>query len=91
MQVNNRFFAELGRSAGVRAVVDEAADRIADTARSTAPTDSGDYRDGISRASKFQQRYVALVVATDPKSMLIESRTGNLLRALRKNRRTGRG
>lgn len=82
---NNAFFDELSRSDGVRRVVDEARDRIADTARADAPEDSGDYRNGIGTASKYQDRYVGLVVASDSKSMLIESKQGILARALRKN------
>jgi len=91
VQFNNRFFEELGRSPGVRRVVDEAADRVQDIAQSTAPEDSGEYRDGIVRTSKYQRRYVAEVIATDPKSMLIESKTGNLARAVQRAKRRSRG
>lgn len=91
VQFNNQFFDDLSKSAGVRALVDEATEAIAATARSTAPVDSGDYRDGIQTSGKLQKRYVGLVVGTDPKTMLIESKTGNLARALRKNAKGGRG
>ena len=63
---------------------------IAKTARATAPVDTGDYRDGIKTAGKLQKRYVGLVVGTDPKTMLVESQTGNLARALRANAKGGR-
>ena len=83
---NNAFFDALGRSAEVIAGVDACTELIAETARRTAPVgDTGDYRDGIATAGKFQRRYVGLVVATDPKSMIIESKTGNLARAGRAN------
>lgn len=87
---NNAFFDQLSRSPGVVALVDEATERIAATARSTAPTDTNEYRSGIVTAGKFQRRYVGLVIGTDPKTMLIESKTGNLARALRANGKGGR-
>ena len=85
---NNAWFNALSRSPGVAAVVDEAVNRVADTARSTAPVgETGAYRAGIVTASKLQDRYVGLVLATDSKSMIIEAKTGNLARALRANTR----
>lgn len=88
MEFRNGFFDELLRSAPVRAVVDEATERVANKARSTAPVgDTGDYKDGITTGSKLQKRYIGLVQATDPKSMIVEARTGNLARALRGSRR----
>lgn len=91
MQFNNAFFQDLSRSPGVQAVTVEAANRVAATARSTAPEDSGDYRAGIVVRKKFQRRVVALVEGRDPKTMLIESKTGNLVKALQANKRSGRG
>lgn len=82
---NDSFFEQLGRSPGVVALVNTATEAIAATARGTAPTDTEDYRDGIVTEGKYQDRYVGLVVGTDPKTMLIESKTGNLARALRQN------
>lgn len=91
VKFNNAWFDALLRSAPVAALVDEAVERIAATARETAPVgDTGDYRDGIVTASKLQERYVGLVIATDPKSMLVESKTGNLARALRANKKRAR-
>lgn len=91
IQFNNAFFNDLGRSPGVVRLVDHVTEEIADTARSTAPEDSGDYKRGIITTGKFQDRYVGLVVGTDPKTMLIESKTGNLARALAKHKRGRRG
>lgn len=89
MQFNEKFFEELGHSAGVTKLVDDKADSIAARARSTAPVDSGDYRDGIKRKTKrAKYRNVALVVGEDPKTMIIEAKTGNLVRALRAERKT---
>lgn len=89
MQFNDRFFEELGHSAGVTKLVEDKADRIAERAKSTAPVDTGDYRDGIKRKTKrTKYRNVALVVGEDPKTMIIEAKTGNLVRALRAERNT---
>lgn len=90
VKFNNEWFNNLSRSAGVAALVDEVVDRVAETARSTAPDATGEYKAGIVTASKLQERYVGLVIATDDKSMIIESRTGNLARALRTNTKRGR-
>lgn len=87
---NNQFFDDLSRSPGVVNLVDQATEAIAETARSTAPVDTEAYRDGITTSGKLQRRYVGLVIGTDPKTMLIESKTGNLARALRANAK-GRG
>jgi len=85
VKFNNAFFEELSRSAGVVNLVTEAAEKVAATARQTAPVDSGDYRDGIKVVLKYQRRVVALVVGTDKKTMLVESKHGTLARALRAN------
>lgn len=87
---NNQFFDDLSRSPGVTKITVEAAERVAATARATAPVDSGEYHEGIEVELKYQKRAVALVVGTDKKTMLIESKTGNLARALRANARRGR-
>jgi hypothetical protein len=83
VKFNNAYFDALSRSAGVVSLVTAAAQKVAATARSTAPVDSGAYRDGIKVVLKYQRRAVALVVGTDKKTMLVESRTGNLARALK--------
>lgn len=91
MQFNNAFFEQLSRSPEVQAVTVEAANRVAQTARERAPVDTEEYRKGIVVRKKFQRRVVALVEGTDPKTMLIESKTGNLVRALQANKRSSRG
>lgn len=90
VKFNNRFFDDLSRSPEVAALVDDVTERIAETARADAPVDTKDYRDGITTASKYQRRYVGLVVGTDKKTLLLESKLGILARALRKNVRRRR-
>lgn len=83
VQFSNSYFDQLSRSPGVVNLTLAAARKIAATARSTAPSATSAYRNGIVVRLKYQRRAVALVVGTDKKTMLIESKTGNLARALR--------
>jgi hypothetical protein len=83
VQFDNGYFDRLSRSPGVVSITVAAAQKIAATARASAPSDTNTYRNGIKVVLKFQRRAVALVVGTDKKTMLIESKTGNLARALR--------
>ncbi|HEY8589610.1 MAG TPA: HK97 gp10 family phage protein [Naasia sp.] len=84
MKFNNAFFEELGSSPAVEALVVDAANRVAARAKADAPVDTGEYvgkiKVQVHRRRKL--RTVALVVATDDKSMIIESRHGTLARAL---------
>ncbi|TDW31021.1 HK97 gp10 family phage protein [Cryobacterium psychrophilum] len=84
MKFNDRYFDELGNSAQVERIVVGAAEDAAGVARSTAPVDSGEYRDSIHvEVDRAAHRVVAKVVASSDHSMLVESQTGNLSRALR--------
>jgi len=90
MKFNDSFFSRLGHSAKVTALIERKAQAVAERARASAPVDTGAYRDGITvRIKRARTRNVALVVAEDPKSMLIESETGNLARALNAEKRGG--
>ena len=70
------------KSDGVRAVLVGPADRAAAAAKASAPVASGAYRDSIHRESATTDRAVELVVADVPYARVVESRTGNLARAL---------
>lgn len=81
------FIDDLAHSPEVLALCMEAAEGIADIARQTAPVDTGEYRNSIHvRAAQRAGRVAAEAVAEDPKAMIIEARTGNLARALRRHR-----
>lgn len=89
MEFNETFFANLGKSAEVTNLCLDRANKIAELARSTAPIDEGDYRDSIQVVTKeATKRNVVLVVAGNWKSMIIEAKTGNLVRALNKVKKT---
>jgi len=84
MEFNNAFFEQLGRSPAVVAVCVAKAERVAAAARASAPVDSGDYKSRITvSVEPRRRRNAAVVTAADWKSLLIESKTGNLARALK--------
>ena len=70
------------KSDGVRALLVGPADRVEAAAKASAPVASGAYRDSIHRESATTDRAVELVVADAPHARIVESRTGNLARAL---------
>jgi ABC-type sugar transport system ATPase subunit len=86
MRFYNSSIATFGRAGSTTALVKRAADQIAATARATAPVDTGAYKAAIHvEARRGLFRDYAVVVADDPASMLVEAKTGNLVRALRSN------
>ena len=70
------------RSAPVRAALQPHAERVAAAARSTAPVDTGAYRDSIHVETATTDRAVARVVAAVPYARIVEARDGTLARAL---------
>lgn len=87
MAISNWDMDALTHDPGIVAVVRDATDKIAATARSDAPVATKDYKNGISTRIKYQKRAVGVVEATDPKSLIIEAKTGTLARAVKKNAR----
>lgn len=78
------YFDNIMETAEIESLSKAAAERAHVIAQSTAPVDSGDYRDRLGverRQSRF--RGVWRVVGRDKKTMLIEAKTGNLARALK--------
>lgn len=81
---NTRFFDNIMKSARVTDISMSAAEEALGIAKATAPVDTGSYRDQLhieTRQSRY--RTVLRVVGSDPKTMLIEAKTGNLARALK--------
>lgn len=86
---NNRFFDQILRTAPVQAVQQEVAERVLAAAKANAPVDSGAYKNSLHiRKAERGYRTAYLVEGTDPKTLLIESKRGNLARALKS---AGRG
>jgi hypothetical protein len=84
VEFNPKFFETVLRQPKVEALVDSAAGRTQAIAKANAPVDTAEYRDGI-RIEHHESRFrrVTRVVGTDEKTMLIESKTGNLARAVK--------
>ncbi len=78
----SRGMRDLLHDKGVAADLDRRAERVADAARRSALVETGAYRDSIHVESDVTDRVVARVVTDAPHGPLIESRTGNLSRAL---------
>lgn len=82
-KANQAGFKELAHSKQVGNECLKYADVVASAARASAPFDTGAYAGGISaKLEDHPSRITAQVVASDPKSLIIESKTGNLARAL---------
>ena len=81
---NQKYFDAIMRSSGVQQLELQAAQRVLAAAQASAPVDTGAYRAGL-RITKAERRYrtAYLVDGTDPKTLLIEAKTGNLARALK--------
>lgn len=73
---------DLLNAPGVRAELQRRADAVAAAAKASAPVASGAYRDSIRVESVTTDRAVARVVAGTDHGLLVESKTGNLARAL---------
>jgi hypothetical protein len=81
--LNRRGMRDLLVDPGVSADLMRRAERVAAAARGSAPTDSGDYKNSIiPRVVEHGDRSVGQVHATVDYALVVESRTGNLARAL---------
>lgn len=81
---NESYFDSLLQSAEVEALCMSKAQQALKVAQATAPVDTGAYRDGLKiEVRKSAHRKSFRVVGTDKKTILVECKTGNLVRALR--------
>lgn len=84
VEFNEKYFESVLRQSKVEAVTDAAGNRALTTAKANAPVDTADYQRGL-HIEHHESRYrrTTRVVGDDNKTMLIESKTGNLARALK--------
>lgn len=81
---NDAFFEEILRSAKVDSLCREKANETLRVAQRTAPVDTGDYRAGLTvEKTSHAHRDTYMVVGHDPKTLLVESQTHNLAKALK--------
>lgn len=84
MEFNPQFFKDILNSEGAAELCEMGANAVYEIAYGTAPVDSGAYRDGLKVVrSRTGTRVTGLVVGEDWKTLLVESQTGNLARAVR--------
>ncbi|ABR10475.1 MULTISPECIES: HK97 gp10 family phage protein [Bacteria] len=84
---NPTWFDQIMRTPKVRALVDGVAEETLADAKASAPVDTGAYRDGLHiEHRQGRSRETAMVVGSDEKTLLIESRTGNLARSVKRRR-----
>ena len=84
VKFNDAYYDEILQSAGVKAMTRRAAEKALEYAKAHAPVDTGDYRDGLQiEEVQHAHRTTCMVVGTDPKTLLVESKTGNLSKALK--------
>lgn len=78
------FFKDILNSEGVANLCQSMAEEMHKVAVANAPVDSGAYRDGLQvRRVRVKDRVGYIVAGTDSKTLLVESKTGNLARAAR--------
>jgi hypothetical protein len=81
---NEHYFEKVLRQPAVEALTDAAGDRALAAAKAGAPVDTGEYRDELHiEHHEGRFRRTTQVVGGDPKTMIIESKTGNLARAIK--------
>lgn len=81
---NDSYFDEVLNSAGVQRLCRSKAEQALAIARASAPVDTGAYRAGLAvEAKRSAHRTVYRVVGHDRKTLLVEAKTGNLVRALK--------
>jgi hypothetical protein len=84
VKFNDSFFTQLGTSGPVTAILLQKGLRVAGQAKATAPVNTGDYKKRIVvRVKRSRYRNVVIIEGLDWKTLLIESKTGNLARALK--------
>ena len=84
MEFNPAVFEQIMESANVQAMQAAAAQKVLSTAQANAPVDTGAYKKGLGmKKVKHAKRTSYIVEGTDPKTLLVESKTGNLRKALK--------
>jgi len=82
VKLNSPGMKSLLNDADVRDELTTRMERALATAKANAPVQTGNYRDGLELVQDSTDRVVVRVVGRAPHSHLVESRTGNLAKAL---------
>ena len=82
---NKNYWKNVLKQPGVDNLVKLAAQKALDVAQASAPVDNGDYHESMHlNRREGESRYTWEVEAPDWKALIIESKTGNLARAIKK-------
>ena len=81
-KLNSAGMRELLNSGEIGAAMLARANRVAQAARSSAPVDTGAYRNSITSQVARTDRAVGRVTASAPHAMLVEANTRNLGRSV---------
>lgn len=81
-KLNSGGMKSLLNSGGVRAHLTSLMGGAESAAKGSAPVASGEYRDSIHIVQDTTDRVAVRLVASAPHAMVVESKTGNLARAL---------
>lgn len=82
VKISSREIQRILNSDGVRDYLVDRMQSVEDVAKANAPIDTGNYLSSINLRVVYTDRVVARVYADAPHSLVVESRTGNLSRAL---------
>lgn len=81
---NQAYFDQIMRTAAVEQMTKARAEKVFKLAHDTAPVDTGDYQRGLAvERHKSAHRDSFRVVGHDPKTLLVEAKTGHLARCLK--------
>ncbi len=84
VKFNDKYFDELMNSAGVKAMTRRAAEKTLDLRKRMLRSTRRVSRQPFQiQEVKHAHRTTCMVVGTDPKTLLVESKTGNLRKALK--------
>lgn len=84
---NKEYWKNVLKQPGMDNLVKSAAQQALDVAQASAPVDTSDYHDSIHlNRREGESRYTWEVKASDWKALIIEAKTGNLARAIKKVR-----
>lgn len=82
VQINDKGVRELLQSQGVRGELERRAQNVLDSAKATAPVDTGEHRDSLHLEHDTTDRAAVVVVADSDHSLLAEIQTGHMGAAL---------
>ncbi|WP_269304923.1 HK97 gp10 family phage protein [Aeromicrobium sp. HA] len=82
VKLNSPGMSSLLKDAGVAAELERRGQAVLNTARATAPVDTGEYRNSLFILPAMTDRAVCRIGTRAPHGMIVEFKSGNLAKAL---------